>query len=294
MELAHVSDLHFRSEPGGPRVGGRGYLNKRVVGWLNLTFNRTHPPEIAVALAADLRTHPPDHLAVTGDLTNLALPAELEASRRWLELLHLPPERVSVIPGNHDTYVRAAQGTFEQVLADWVAPAPHWPRAQRVGDLLLIGTTSCVPTPWFRAWGTMGATQLEQVAALLEQDDAPLKAVLVHHPPLLAGGRPEKARRGNRDAQALLDVCRGAADMILCGHTHRAFAHEIKGERPLHVFCAGSTTSKPVALGRGATYNRYRIKDGRLLGYEVRGFDPQSGAFAHVRDVSLANPTPVA
>ncbi|MGE0706871.1 MAG: metallophosphoesterase [Planctomycetota bacterium] len=301
MELAHVSDLHFRWDAGQAGVPARGFLNKRVLGWLNITLNRSHPRAIADALGEDLRARPPEQLAITGDLTNLSLPGELEAARRWIEGLGLPPARISLIPGNHDTYVRGSMGSFERAYAAWLDRDPAaseaadadpaargWPRAQRRGDLLLVSTTSCVPTPAFQAWGEMGAAQLDALARLLEGSDAPTKAVLVHHPPLLAGGRPEHARRGNRDAEGLLERCQGAADLILCGHTHRAFRHTVAGERPLHVVCAGSTTAAPRRLGEGATYNRYRIEGGQVLGYEVRGYDPERGRFEHVREERLA------
>lgn len=288
MELAHVSDLHIRWRPGESGAPFARYLNKRVVGWLNLTFNRSHPLAVLSALVADLRESPPDHLAVTGDFTNLALPGEFARAREFLEATELSAEQVSVIPGNHDTYVRASVGRFEEVLADWLDPAlgvDAWPRARRVGDLLLVGTQSCVPTPVFQAWGAMGERQLRALSEALEGDDAPVKLVLVHHPPLLAGGKPEKPRRGNRDARGLLEACVGRADAILCGHTHHAFHHVHEG---LHVLCAGSSTSSVKALGEGATYNRYRIEQGQLLGYEVRGYDPSQGRFVHVREERLS------
>jgi 3',5'-cyclic AMP phosphodiesterase CpdA len=285
VELAHVSDLHLRWERGAAGVPVSGYLNKRVLGWLNLTFHRSHPPEIAAALLEDLRERPPDHLALTGDVTNLALPGEFDQARAWLEGTGLSAERVSLIPGNHDTYTRDSVGAFEDVFDAWLGAGASWPRIQRVGPLLLVSTTSCVPTPWFQAWGRMGEEQLAAIEDAL-RTEAPLKVVLVHHPPLLAKGRPEKRRRGNQDAEALLALCRGQADLVLCGHTHRAFHHVVEGPRPLHVLCAGSTTSLPRALGIAATYNRYRFVDGVFQGYEVRGFDPDAGRFAHVRDVS--------
>ena len=58
-----------------------------------------------------IKADKPDHLAVTGDLVNLALDAELELARLWLETLGRP-EDVSVVPGNHDAYV---PGAFDKV-----------------------------------------------------------------------------------------------------------------------------------------------------------------------------------
>ena len=69
------------------------------------------------AILATSRRHDPDHIAVTGDLVNLALDIEIEMARQWLELVG-PPHDVSVVPGNHDAYV---PGAFDKVCRAWAA-----------------------------------------------------------------------------------------------------------------------------------------------------------------------------
>src|SRR3546814_9858747 len=76
-----------------------------------------HRPEVLAALAADLAGLAPDHLVVTGDLTNIALPGEFVQVGRWLEGLGAP-EGVTVVPGNHDAYVAVP---WERSLAEWTA-----------------------------------------------------------------------------------------------------------------------------------------------------------------------------
>ena len=72
------------------------------------------------ALVADMQAQRPDHIAVTGDLVNLALEAEFTPAQAWLESVGTP-QRVTVVPGNHDAYVRATRhrfaGTFERISA---------------------------------------------------------------------------------------------------------------------------------------------------------------------------------
>ena len=61
------------------------------------------------AIAREIKRAGVDHVAVTGDLTNLALETEFEAVRELLEdELGLHPSEVSVVPGNHDLYTRGA------------------------------------------------------------------------------------------------------------------------------------------------------------------------------------------
>lgn len=285
MELAHISDLHVTA-PLGPWWG---LLNKRWIGALTL-LRRAHPHEVMQAVVDDLRRDPPDHLAVTGDLTNLALDAEFARARDYLAEIGLPPERLSIIPGNHDTYVRGPYRArrFEHHMAPLLGHADGdlaWPRAQRRDGLLFVSLTSCVPTPWFTAYGRVDPSHLEQARALLADDGATFRVVLVHHPPLQGHGGPDFLWRRNLDGRAVLDVCREAgADLVLCGHTHAPFRYDVPGlPRRLLISCAGSTTKKPSRLGAAATYNRYRIEDGRLVEVEVRGFCPERREFVHLR-----------
>ena len=78
----------------------------------------------------------------------------------------------------------------------------------------------------------------------------------MHHPPLLGDGKPDRVTRGNRDGKALIALCqRQGVQLLLCGHTHRAFQLTLPGERvPLLVSCAGSTTK------HDAIYRRYRLR----------------------------------
>ena len=286
MQIAHISDLHVPVPLGvEPKLR---FVNKRALGTLNLLVKRSHPRAVCEAAVADLRADPPDHLCVTGDLTNLGLERELEAARDLLLQVGLPAERISLIPGNHDAYVQDTYRSqaFEAILAPLLPTHTTWPRVQRQGDLLAVGVNSAIPTPWFMAYGRVRPSQLEAVdAALTQHNDAPLKLVLVHHPPLQRDGRPDYWVRRNRDGAALLEVCeRHGVQAVLCGHTHRAFRWR---ERGVWILCAGSTTTGIKTKGQGATYNRYEVEDGVLRGVEVRGYDPTLHAFVHLRREAL-------
>ena len=82
-------------------------MGKRAVGAVNLVVNRTrkHKMELLEALREDLRAQAVDHLALTGDLSNISIEAEWRAALRWLEALGAGADAVTVIPGNHDAYV---------------------------------------------------------------------------------------------------------------------------------------------------------------------------------------------
>src|SRR3546814_9838835 len=68
--LAHLSDPHLGAMP----IPGLGQLaGKRAFGFLswNLRRKAIHDGPVLPALVADLRQAAPDHVAVTGDVTNI-------------------------------------------------------------------------------------------------------------------------------------------------------------------------------------------------------------------------------
>jgi len=118
FRLAHVTDLHVRNFAGA-RVAR--LFRQRAIGALNLALvrRRKHRMEMLAALGEDLRTRQYDHLVVSGDLGNLSLLSEWREARSWIERTGVSVKNATVIPGNHDTYVRevVASGIFEKVFA---------------------------------------------------------------------------------------------------------------------------------------------------------------------------------
>src|SRR3984957_3814485 len=82
--LAHLSDPHLAPLP-VPRF--RDLAGKRALGYLNWKRNRRkfHRRDVLDALVSDIQAQAPDHIAITGDLVNLALEAEFAPAREWLE-----------------------------------------------------------------------------------------------------------------------------------------------------------------------------------------------------------------
>ena len=89
-----------------------------MLGYLQLAAQagtRSTAPSSVDLLVRDLKAQAPDHIAVTGDLVNIALAAEFAQARAWLQALGSPHD-VTLVPGNHDAYVRPALA----------AQAAHW------------------------------------------------------------------------------------------------------------------------------------------------------------------------
>ncbi len=105
--LAHLSDPHL---PPMPVARFRDLAGKRALGYLNWTRNRHkyHRREVLDALVADMQAQQPDHIAVTGDLVNLALEARIPRRPGAGSRASGTPQQVTVVPGNHDAYVASA------------------------------------------------------------------------------------------------------------------------------------------------------------------------------------------
>ena len=252
FRLAHVSDLHATRV----RFTALGELNaKRALGWLSWQARRRHNyrPEIAARVIDDLVASAPDHVAVTGDLTHMGLDAEVAEAAAWLARLG-PPERVTLVPGNHDAY-GARQG--HQVADAWrpylnsdagVSGSATFPSLRVRGPLALVGLSSAVPTAVHLATGRVGDAQLAPLADLLRDLRAQqlCRVVLVHHPPTRAH---VSWRRRLEDGPALCEIlARAGAELVLHGHTHRAARDAISTPRgPIPVLGVPATSSARVA-----------------------------------------------
>jgi 3',5'-cyclic AMP phosphodiesterase CpdA len=275
--LAHLSDPHL---PPLPPARLRDLAGKRALGYLNWTRNRHryHRRDVLDVLVSDMQAQTPDHIAVTGDLVNLALEAEFAPSRAWLESVGAP-DRVTVIPGNHDAYVRATQHRFAQAwesyLEDAAPGGATFPSLRRRGPLALISVSSAVPSPPLMATGRLGRSQLEaleRVLAGLSAEQA-FRVLLIHHP-LRSYSRAKRLT----DAQPLLALLKQhGVELVLHGHDHVHSTIWIEGPKGA-IPAVGVPSASALAHGRypGAAYNLFSIeRDGEAWRVEqtVRGID---------------------
>ncbi|WP_029006000.1 metallophosphoesterase family protein [Azorhizobium doebereinerae] len=265
--LAHLSDPHL-----GPIPEARlsELLGKRFFGMMNWigARRRNFGASTLAPLMADLAAQAPDHIAVTGDLVNVSLPAEFDTGATFLASLG-PPDRVTVIPGNHDAYVRSALQYHLERWAPFLAgddthpdtplDVDSFPFVRRRGPVAIIGVSTAIPTAVFLASGKAGRAQLDRLRAILRQVKAEglFRVVLIHHPPV--GER--HSHRDLRDAAAVRAVlAEEGAELVLHGHDHRASLSRIPGpDGTIPVVGVPSASAGPED-GRGAgRYNLYRI-----------------------------------
>ncbi len=277
--LAHLSDPHL---PPLPRPRLRELAGKRALGYLNWRRNRQryHRREVLDALVLDLQARAPDHIAITGDLVNLALETEFVLARNWLESVGAA-DRVTVVPGNHDAYVRATQGRFAQAWGSYLggddAPVTGatFPSLRRRGPLALVSLSSAVPTAPVMATGWLGRSQLEALERLLVKlsREETFRVLLIHHP-LRSDGRTKRLT-DSAELRALL--MQHGVELVLHGHDHIHSTSWIEGPQG-QIPAVGVPSASAVAHGRhpSAAYNLFSIvRDGAAWRCEqtVRGID---------------------
>lgn len=278
-------------------VSPLAYANKRLLGYANLRFKRNHQhrSQTAAALMREVRRAAVDHVVITGDLTNLALEPEFRAVLRMLrDELGLPPSQVSLVPGNHDTYVRDVRMLpFERMYAEYTSSdlpehslalaGGRFPFVRVRGPLAIVGLSSAVPRPPFIAAGRLGGAQRRALDAILAhpsvRDKTPV--VLVHHPTYPPRSSLKAVLESLHDGAELEHALKSARpSVVLHGHLHRRLVRRASARTRPTVIGATSASLHHEDADRMAGFNVYTFaEDGALTELSAQVFDPQDGSF---------------
>lgn len=283
--LAHLSDPHL-----GPlsRPVLRDLTSKRALGYLNWRHGRkdVHRGDILAAILNDLNQAAPDHIVITGDLTNLALENELLSASAWLDQL-ASPERLTIIPGNHDAYVPGALSRATAIWKPYMSadalglndPSEVFPFVRRRGPVALIGLSTAIATRPFMASGRVDGRQLVRLADDLVNlsREGLFRIVLIHHP--LEVTRKHWNKRLINAGTVRTLITTAGAELILHGHMHMPSHTTIAGPKALiNVFGVPSASADPSHGKHPAGYALHRIEDlgaeGFRWDYERRGILP--------------------
>jgi len=271
FRLAHISDVHLGPLPA---LTFLELFSKRITGFVNWHRNRrrhlfTNTLDVVLD---DIERQAPDHLAITGDLVNLASSLEIAAVRHWLAETG-PPEDVSLVPGNHDAYVR---GAYEKATRAWYpymrgdAAPEEWQEGMHVfpylrvrGPVAIVGCSTAVATPPFSASGYFGSRQAREAVNMLRAagEAGLFRVVLIHHPPIRGATAFHKRMIGIRRFAATIST--GGAELVLHGHTHLDTVHWLAGQaKPVPVVGIASASQGPGSHKPPAGYNLFSISGG--------------------------------
>ena len=293
--IAQLSDPHLSSLD-DVRVGD--LLNKRVLGYLSWRLNRRakYRPEILAELVRDLQSQQLDHTVVTGDLTQIGLPQEFQQAKDWLDALGSPSE-VTVIPGNHDSYVAT---DWDATLALW-APYMHsdvardpggcereacFPSLRIRGSVAIIGLSTARPSAPFLAIGCIGHSQLQALERVLVEtgERGLFRVILLHHPPI-PGTVPWRKRLTDH-ASFCSVVGRCGAELLLHGHAHHTSIREMVAQgRMVPTIGVPAASARSRDPDRGAQYHLYRLTREAStwnVHLSIRGYSHAEGCFVEL------------
>ena len=244
-------------------------FSKRITGYINWKQNRAvHMAGGTVGqLVAAMAKQMPDHIAVTGDLTNLALDSEIVNAAAWLGELGNPAD-VSVVPGNHDAYVR---GALSKAVTAWkenmtseaagiTVTRSGFPYLRQRGPAAIIGVNSAIATAPFMASGIFTRRQARGLGQLLERarNAGLFRVILIHHPPV-AGACAWTRRLVGADLVRHA-IHRFGAELILHGHNHRTSVATLPGPNgDVPVVGAAAPGARPHGHKPGGSYNLLKV-----------------------------------
>ena len=282
MRLAHFSDIHLSLPP--PQTPAREIRLKRLASAASYYLNGrawrfANGRERIAGLLADIDAQQPDHVLCTGDLTASSLEEELAGVAELFG--QRSSERFTVIPGNHDRYVRQADGAFERHFG-----TRSYPFMKKLGDIALIGIDVAHPTSVIDSSGWCGADQRAALKEALGKLRGEFVILALHYGLLRESGARDRKRHGLRDDReliALLDAPELPLDLVVHGHMHMPYM--VRTQRR-QVICAGSATDLKHKCG----YNIYDIDTAlRHVRVERRRYTPLGFVVDSVVELSLSD-----
>ena len=259
-QVAHLSDLHLLEDGHEAR---RGAARRRLK---YISLGRPYDPRArrkraAVALAASKRSGA-DHLVLTGDLTEDGIEAQFAILAELLDASGWAPQRVTLVPGNHDAYSNgdawalALSGPLAPYRATSTLGAPV-----RLPGMMILPLSTSLAQHYTRSTGGLHEGALagaENIAAESRRSGEAL-VLAMHHPPRRNPLPPLQWIDGFRD-HAALGTLLGAHDHVhvLHGHTHLATDHAVRPGAAPRIFSTQAVVDGTTPL------RLYRARHGRL------------------------------
>lgn len=257
--IAHLSDLHILEE----EIRGRRGQARFRVNYLSLRrpldFEDRRERALVALRAAKAAGF--DHLLVTGDLTEDGQLEQYAAVREILEDSGIEPERVTLLPGNHDAYGPGWREALAGPLDRWAARGVPGAVTRLPGVTIVSGSTA-VPQSFLKSSGRIDDDQLRVVAeAAAKVPHGEALVLAQHHPPYKVMYHWAHGLLNHEDVWALL---RAHPHLhVLHGHIHRRRERGLTKDGPPRIF-------SPTAVADSASPLRlYEVVGGELAAVDL-------------------------
>ncbi|MDP9001893.1 MAG: metallophosphoesterase, partial [Myxococcota bacterium] len=262
--IAHLSDVHMLdARPGGTRSGWS--MQYRF-----LSFGRSldvvgRRRKLAHALSAARRVGS-SHVVISGDLTEMGAPGEFESLADVLHESAFAPERITLVPGNHDLYSSPDgwRWALEGPLSAFARTSAREPgRVVECAGLSLLPLDVTFHQAVTRSAGLIAhqaLSVLERRAADPALADGPL-VVVQHHPPFVRRTTALHWIDGLIGAAGLMSVLERFRHLfVLHGHLH-AVVNRVLGCGVARVLGAPAVVDD----GDAPRVRIFDVREGRLV-----------------------------
>lgn len=277
IRLLVLADFHYNFfgqpwERSGDTEEGRTFMGKELLVRLEAVLNE--------------RANAVDHVIIPGDLTNSGFEREYAPIHNVLS--RFGPDRITIIPGNHDMCANpvtnflhrmAYRERFHRFFGPYACGASSlddcaFPFLKLVGDDIAVVGLDTTTSIWHRirysplgfspSIGVVGEKQMEKLKSILNDVALADKwiVLVMHHDPFVRQNPWTKL--GDLKAfRKLINVAsRHRRIVVICGHNHNGIIDRI-GENTLHIqspaFCGRRTTEKgrffDIAIDRDMSYS---------------------------------------
>jgi 3',5'-cyclic AMP phosphodiesterase CpdA len=261
--VAHLSDVHMLES--GKVASVMQGLAIRIVSVGRGVDPRGRATTLERALSAAVRAGA-DHVVVSGDLTEVGAPAQFEAFAHVLHDSRIPPENVTLVPGNHDAYTsgeawrRALEGPLRAYRGN---AADREGKVVERGDVVFLPVDVSCPQPITRSAGELRADDASALESRFADPALAKKALVVvqHHHPFAHASSALHWLDGLRGSARLMgSLARHAHVQVLHGHLHKA-VDRLVGIGKSRVLGAPATVDDEEGSPR---VRLYELRDGQL------------------------------
>ncbi|MBE7410757.1 MAG: metallophosphoesterase [Leptospiraceae bacterium] len=245
MKIIHISDLHLPISIPIFSLSG-----KMILGYISYTLRRKkkYPEKIFSAILNKIKTTDYDCLIISGDITNVS--SDLEFQNVSKKLSPILDERVFIIPGNHDRYVKKALrpvDLFEKYFGQFTGEKTFeeenfYLRFKKIKSHCIIGWDSNFPNSMIKATGYVNKKVLINSKNLLHTLNLKNPIIVCHHPLWNPEDKNESSfhRLSNRE-EVITHLKDMSPIVYLHGHVHSNWVKHSDEQIPFPIVNSASS-----------------------------------------------------
>jgi len=259
--IAHLSDLHLLEADYRSRTGLARYRLAFLSTGVSVDVAQRRQRALA-ALERARRLHV-DHVLITGDLTEDGTLGQYESLAELLDESGLPPERITLVPGNHDAYCepQAWQSALQGPLAAYRETSEEGALTV-IGEAVIAPVSTVMDTQHFtRSAGVVRDSALLRIRELAADSVSSSRTLIVaqHHAPLGTSNPVWNYFDGTMGASTMRDLLAELPELhVVHGHVHHKTTLSLFGRSHAQVFSVESSRDNDRSL------RIYRAEGGEL------------------------------